>query len=172
MVGKVFTFTYKYWRSVSMSHFLGEFDCKLDAKGRMMIPVSLKKQLPEAESEGLVINRGFEKHLVIYTRKEWIKITQDLENLNQYKKENRELIRYFNRGASELTLDTANRVLLPKSLLDYAGIGSDVVLACQFNKIEVWAKETYDAQLDNEPENFSKLAEKVKGSNRKEDENE
>jgi MraZ protein len=52
-----------------MSHFLGEFDCKLDAKGRMMIPSSLKKQLPEAEREGLVINRGFEKHLVIYTKK-------------------------------------------------------------------------------------------------------
>jgi MraZ protein len=43
-----------------MSHFLGEFDCKLDTKGRMMIPSSLKKQLPEAEREGLVINRGFE----------------------------------------------------------------------------------------------------------------
>ena len=58
-----------------MSHFLGEFDCKLDAKGRMMIPSSLKKQLPEAEREGLVINRGFEKHLVIYTKKEWDTIT-------------------------------------------------------------------------------------------------
>ena len=53
-----------------MSHFLGEFDCKLDVKGRMMIPTGLKKQLPESEKEGLVINRGFEKHLVIYTRKE------------------------------------------------------------------------------------------------------
>ena len=49
-----------------MSHFLGEFECKLDAKGRMMIPGGLKRQLPEAEREGLVINRGFEKHLVIY----------------------------------------------------------------------------------------------------------
>ena len=155
-----------------MSHFLGEFDCKLDAKGRMMIPVSLKKQLPEAESEGLVINRGFEKHLVIYTRKEWIKIMDDFENLNQFEKENREFIRYFTRGASELALDTANRVLLPKSLLDYAGISSDVVLACVSNKIEVWDKEAYDAKLDNEPENFAKLAERVKGSKRKEDGNE
>ncbi|GAA4096041.1 division/cell wall cluster transcriptional repressor MraZ [Mucilaginibacter panaciglaebae] len=149
-----------------MSNFLGEFDCKLDAKGRMMIPVGLKKQLPEAVSEGLVINRGFEKHLVIYTRKEWDKIVDDLSKLNSYEKKTREFIRYFTRGASELLLDSAGRVLLPKSLLEYAGIGADVVLACQFNKIEVWAKDAYDSQLDDEPENFANLAEEVMGGRR------
>jgi MraZ protein len=146
-----------------MSHFLGEFECKLDAKGRMMVPVGLKKQLPEADKEGLVINRGFEKHLVIYTRREWDKIVEDLSKLNAYEKKTREFIRYFTRGASELSLDAAGRVLLPKALLEYAGINADVVLACQFNKIEVWAQEAYDAQMDNEPENFANLAEEVMG---------
>jgi len=146
-----------------MSNFLGEFDCKLDAKGRMMIPVGLKKQLPEAVSEGLVINRGFEKNLVIYTRKEWDNIVAELSKLNAYEKKTREFIRYFTRGASELLLDSAGRVNLPKSLLEYAGIEADVVLACQFNKIEVWSKEAYDAQLDDEPENFANLAEEVMG---------
>jgi MraZ protein len=147
-----------------MSHFLGEFDCKLDTKGRMMLPVGLKKQLPEVDKEGLVINRGFEKHLVIYTRKEWDKIIDDLAKLNQYEKKTREFIRYFTRGASELSLDASGRVLLPKSLMEYAGIELDVVLACQFNKIEVWAKSAYDAQLDDEPENFANLAEEVMGN--------
>jgi MraZ protein len=146
-----------------MSHFLGEFECKLDAKGRMMVPVGLKKQLPEADKEGLVINRGFEKHLVIYTRREWDKIVEDLSKLNAYEKKTREFIRYFTRGASELSLDAAGRVLLPKALLEYAGINAEVVLACQFNKIEVWAQEAYDAQMDNEPENFANLAEEVMG---------
>jgi MraZ protein len=146
-----------------MSHFLGEFECKLDAKGRMMVPVGLKKQLPEADKEGLVINRGFEKHLVIYTRREWDKIVEDLSKLNAYEKKTREFIRYFTRGASELSLDAAGRVLLPKALLEYAGINADVVLACQFNKIEVWAQEAYDTQMDNEPENFANLAEEVMG---------
>ena len=147
-----------------MSHFLGEFDCKLDAKGRLMIPAALKKQLPEVEKEGLVINRGFEKHLVIYTRKEWDKTIDDHSKLNQYEKRTREFIRYFTRGASELLLDSAGRVLLPKSLLEYAGINTDVVLSCQFNKIEVWAKDAYDSQLDDEPENFANLAEEVMGN--------
>lgn len=155
---------YNNCRSVTMSNFLGEFDCKLDAKGRMMIPVGLKKQLPEAVNEGLVINRGFEKHLVIYTRKEWNKIVDDLSQLNQYEKKTREFIRYFTRGASELTLDSAGRVLLPKALLEYAGINADVVLSCQFNKIEVWAQDAYEAQMDNEPENFANLAEEVMGN--------
>jgi MraZ protein len=147
-----------------MSHFLGEFDCKLDAKGRMMLPSGLRKQMPEAEKDGLVINRGFEKHLVIYTRSEWDKIMEDLSKLNQYEKKTREFIRYFTRGATELSLDAAGRVLLPKSLLDYAEIGADVVLSSQFNKIEVWAKDAYDAQMDNEPENFANLAEEVMGN--------
>ena len=147
-----------------MSHFLGEFECKLDAKGRMMIPAGLKRQLPDAEREGLVINRGFEKHLVIYTRKEWDKIVDDLSKLNQYEKRTREFIRYFTRGATELSLDSNGRVLLPKALLEYAGIGTDVVLACQFNKIEVWDQRAYDEQMDNEPDNFANLAEEVMGS--------
>lgn len=147
-----------------MSHFLGEFDCKLDAKGRMMIPSSLKKQLPEAEREGLVVNRGFEKHLVIYTKKEWDQITGELSKLNLYEKKSRDFVRYFTRGATELTLDSANRILFPKALMEYAGIGTEVVLSCQLNKIEVWSKEAYEAQLDSEPENFANLAEEVMGN--------
>jgi MraZ protein len=147
-----------------MSHFLGEFDCKLDAKGRMMIPSSLKKQLPEAEREGLVINRGFEKHLVIYTKKEWDSITEELSKLNAYEKKSRDFIRYFTRGATELSLDSANRILFPKALMEYAGISGEVVLSCVLNKIEVWAKDAYESQLDNEPENFANLAEEVMGS--------
>lgn len=146
-----------------MSHFLGEFECKLDAKGRLSIPSGLKRQLPEAEREGLVINRGFEKHLVIYTRKEWDSIVEDLSKLNQYEKRTREFIRYFTRGATELSVDAAGRILLPKSLMEYAGIDAEVVLACQFNKIEVWDQKAYDAQMDSEPENFANLAEEVMG---------
>ena len=146
-----------------MSHFLGEFDCKLDAKGRMMIPSSLKKQLPKIEQEGLVINRGFEKHLVCYTKKEWDKIIDELSKLNPYEKRTREFIRYFTRGATELTLDSANRVLLPKILLEYADIQADVVISCQLNRIEIWAKDVYETQMDNEPKNFAKLAEEVMG---------
>ena len=150
-----------------MSQLIGEFDCKLDAKGRLMVPSGLKKQLPAVDAEGLVIHRGFEKHLTIYAKAEWDKITAELAELNSFEKKTREFIRYFTRGATELSLDASGRVLLPKSLLEYAGIGAEVVLACQFDKIEVWAKDVYDTQLDNEPENFANLAEEVMGGRNK-----
>ncbi|MFI5136852.1 MAG: division/cell wall cluster transcriptional repressor MraZ [Sphingobacteriales bacterium] len=150
-----------------MSYLIGEFECKLDTKGRMMIPSGLKKQLPEAESEGLVINRGFKKYLVIYTKTEWNKKLDELNKLNQYETKSIEFIRYFTRGATELTPDATGRINLPQLLLDYAGIKSDVVLTCQLNKIEVWDTATHRAMIDNEPADFASLAEEVMGGNRK-----
>jgi MraZ protein len=152
-----------------MSMLSGEYDCKLDAKGRLMVPSGLRRQLPMAETSGLMINRGFEKHLVIYSKEEWDKIANELADLNPYEEKNRLFVRYFNRGATALLLDASGRVLLPKSLLEYAGIGSEVVLSCMFNKIEVWDKKAYDEQLDNEPMNFASLAEEVMGSGRRKD---
>lgn len=146
-----------------MGHFLGEFECKVDTKGRMVLPAGLKRQMPDVERDGLVVNRGLEAHLVIYSRKEWDRITEELSKLNTFERKTREFIRKFMRGATELTLDSANRVLLPKALLAYANIQSDLVLASQFNKIEVWAKAVYDKQWEDEDDDFAALAEEVMG---------
>ena len=160
-------------RTVSMGHLIGEFDCKLDTKGRMVLPAALKRQMPDAERSGLVINRGFERHLVIYSRGEWDKITAKLAKLNTYKARNRKFIRDFTRGATELSLDSAGRVLLPKSLLEYGQIETEVVLSCQFNKIEVWSKEAYHKLWeDDEDDDFAALAEEVMGGDLTEDEDE
>ena len=147
-----------------MTHLLGEFDCKLDAKGRLSVPSALKKQLPDVEREGLVVNRGFEKNLVIYPKKVWDAVVADLAKLNIYDQENRAFVRAFTRGATELSLDAAGRVLLPKSLVEYAGIGSDLVLACQLDRIEVWDKKSYEDIFDDVPANFADLAQKVMGN--------
>lgn len=146
-----------------MTQLLGEFDCKLDAKGRLMVPAALKKQLPDAENDGLIINRGFEKNLVIYPKNVWDAVVADLAKLNIYDQENRAFVRAFTRGATELSLDAAGRVLLPKSLVEYAGIGSDLVLACQLDRIEVWDKKAYEDIFDDVPANFASLAQKVMG---------
>ncbi|MFD1768277.1 division/cell wall cluster transcriptional repressor MraZ [Sphingobacterium suaedae] len=147
-----------------MNYLIGEYECKLDAKGRMVVPAGLKRQLPDVEREGLVVNRGFEKNLVIYTRAEWNKILKQLSRLNQFQTKNREFVRKFMSGATELMLDSAGRVLLPKSLLEYAEVGSDLVLACNLEKIEVWSKVKYEEQMEAlSEEDFSGLAEQVMG---------
>jgi MraZ protein len=150
-----------------MLSLLGEYNCKLDAKGRLMVPSDLKKQLLGVEQDGLVVNRGFEKNLVVYPKKVWDGIMVELNKLNMFERKNREFVRAFQRGATLLSLDGTGRVLLPKSLTDYAGIEAEVVLACQMDKIEVWSKSAYEALFDDVPENFADLAEEVMGNKQK-----
>lgn len=147
-----------------MNFLIGEYECKLDAKGRMVVPAALKRQLPDVEREGLVVNRGFDGNLVLYTRSEWNKILAQLSRLNQFQARNRDFIRKFTSGATELMLDSAGRVLLPRTLLDYAQIGSELVLVCNLCKVEVWSKAKYEEKLNAiSEEDFSELAEAVMG---------
>ncbi|MEX0966791.1 MAG: division/cell wall cluster transcriptional repressor MraZ [Bacteroidia bacterium] len=152
-----------------MTYFLGEFACKADIKGRILLPAGLKKQLPPEADEKFVINRGFEQNLVLYPRTEWERITSEINKLNPYNKKNREFIRYFFRGATELQLDSNGRLLLPKPLLQYAGIDKDMILFAHTGKIEVWGKQIYDNMLSSEPEDFADLAEEVMGNKRSDD---
>ena len=146
-----------------MQQLLGEYECKLDAKGRMRLPSGLIGQLGDSELHSFVINRGFEKCLVLYPEAVWDTISAQVGQLNQYNKKQREFQRYFYRGAQKLTLDNADRVLVSKRLCEYAGIEKDVILAAVNDRIEVWAKEEYDLLLENEPEDFSDLAQDVLG---------
>ncbi|MBS4012957.1 MAG: division/cell wall cluster transcriptional repressor MraZ [Bacteroidetes bacterium] len=146
-----------------MTNLLGEFECRLDAKARLALPSGLKKQLAQNEQDRFVINRGFEKNLALYPEKEWIQITKEINSLNLYNKKNREFVRYFYRGATELTTDAASRILIPKSLQEYAGIDKDIVLIAYGQRIEIWAKDVYEEMLNKEPEDFATLAEEVMG---------
>lgn len=83
---------------------------------------------------------------------------------------NRDFVRYFYRGAQELMMDGAERILLPKRLLEYAGIDKDVVLSAYNGRIEIWTKDEYDNLLDEEPADFSDLANDVLGNAANEEE--
>ncbi len=146
-----------------MIQFLGEHSCKIDAKGRLRLPAPLLKQLGQLAIEGFVLNRGFEQCLVLYPRRSWNRISEEVQQLNQFVKKNRDFTRYFFRGATELGLDSNSRLLLPKRLLDYAGISKNLVLLAYFDKIEIWSKEKYEALLLDEPLDFEALAEEVMG---------
>ena len=111
-----------------MSQLHGEYECKLDAKGRLIVPAALKKQLPEAAKDTFFINRGFEKCCVLYPRNEWDTIATEINKLSDYIKKEREFKRYFLRGASQLEMDSASRLLVPKNMLEYAGITSTEVV--------------------------------------------
>ncbi len=144
-----------------MLNLIGEYECKLDSKSRLLFPAGLKKQLPVAADYTFVLNRGFEKCLVLYPINEWKTISDEINRLNIYIKKNRDFVRYFYRGATEIVLDSTSRLLIPKGLLEYAGIDKDVVLFTFSNRIEIWEKETYQNLMHDEPEEFAALAEEV-----------
>ena len=146
-----------------MSNFIGEYECKVEAKGRIMFPAGFKKQLNTSAQEKFVVNRGFGKYLVLYPMNEWEGINEQLTKLNMFVKKNRDFVRYFQRGATQLTLDGTGRLLLPKRLSDYALITKEVVLSSTPNGIEVWAKGLYEKFFDKEPEDYATLAEEVMG---------
>lgn len=144
-----------------MVHFIGEYNCTMDAKGRIMLPKALVAQLPDDSKEQLVVNCGFEKCLVLYTKDEWNRITTELNKLNTFIKENRDFLRLFNRGANILTTDANGRILIPKNLQEYGGLKSDVVFVTNSSKIELWDKANYEAEMNKNPEQYSELAERV-----------
>ncbi len=146
-----------------VTQFLGEYEVKLDAKGRLVLPAALLRQLPPEAGGKLVVNRGIEKCLVLYPANEWDAQMAELNKLNPYVKENREFVRYFLRGATPVELDSANRILLPKHLLEHGQIDKDLVLAGNLNNIEIWSKPLHSQMLNSEPDDFSALAEKVMG---------
>lgn len=148
-----------------MLQLLGEYECKIDEKGRIRMPSSLIQQLEQSEEITFVVNRGFEKYLMIYPEKVWERITTEINRLNLYNKKNRDFVRYFYRGAHKVTMDKSDRILISKRLFEYAGIDKDIILMAYNDRIELWSKEAYDQLLKDEPADFSDLAEEVLGHN-------
>jgi len=154
---------------LSTTNLIGEFECRLDEKSRIILPAALKKQISPEAQDKFVINRGFEGCLVLFPHDVWKETTDNINKLNLFVKDNRRFVRFFYNGATELTLDSQNRLLLPKSLLGFAAIEKEVILFAYSDRIEVWDKSTYQQLLSKEPEDFALLAEKVMGKHDRSD---
>ena len=152
------------------TNFFGEYECKLDEKGRLRLPSAILNQLGENNSREFVANRGFERCLYLFPKDVWTVKLNEVQGLNEYLPEVRQFKRYFYRGATEFTPDKADRILLPKILLDYAGIDKTLIITAVGEYLEVWNAEAYRDLINTEPEDISALAQKIahlrtKGSN-------
>lgn len=144
-----------------MTNFLGEYEVALDAKGRFLLPSAFRKQLPESNGGSFVVNRGFEKCLVLYTTEVWNPIANKVNKMNDLVPSVRDFKRLFMNGATPIELDSSDRLLLPKQLLEHAGIKKDMIIASQGNKVELWDKDTYQEYLRQNALKFSALAAEV-----------
>lgn len=148
----------------SLKTFIGTYECKVDAKGRLMVPAPLKKQLSASLQEGFVLKRSvFQPCLELYPMSEWDLLMEKINKLNKFKKKNNDFIRRFTAGVKVVDIDALGRILVPKDLVVFAAISKDIVLSSAVNIIEIWDKEAYEKSIDDSVVDFAELAEEVMG---------
>ena len=147
-----------------MVHLIGSYECKVDTKGRIMMPVSLKKQLSKLVNEGFVLKRAvFNPCIEMYPLKEWSKLMNKLNGLNRFNKKNNDFIRRFTAGVKKVEMDISGRFLIPKDLIKHANIDKQIVVSSAVNILEIWDKSTYENVINEAAINFGSLAEQVMG---------
>ena len=148
-----------------MLNLIGTYECKLDAKGRLMVSSALKKQLSPVLQDGFVIKRAvFQQCLELYPVQEWNLMMAKLNKLNRFVKKNNDFIRRFTAGVKMVEVDASGRLLVPKDLCGFAGLQKEVVLSSAVNIIEIWDKEKYEKAIDDAVVDFADLAEEVMGN--------
>ena len=147
-----------------MNALIGTYECKVDAKGRLMVPAALKKQLSPVLQKGFVVKRAvFQACLELYPMDEWEALMQKVNKLNRFKKKNNDFIRRFTAGVKIVEIDSAGRLLIPKDLFSFAGMSKNIVLSSAINIVEIWDKDKYESAIDDAAQDFADLAEDVTG---------
>ncbi len=147
-----------------MLNLIGVHECKMDAKGRVSIPSGLKKQLLALLDQGFVLKRSvFQNCLELYPMQEWEQTMSKVNKLNRFVKKNNDFIRMFTAGVKLVEVDGSGRINVPKDLMTFAGLQSELVLSASVGTIEIWDKARYEETINNPSVDFSQLAEDVMG---------
>jgi MraZ protein len=146
-------------------NLIGTYECRADAKGRVMFSSAFKKQLSAVLQDGFVFKRAvFQPCLELYPIQEWNLMMEKINKLNKFKKKNNDFIRRFTAGVQLVDIDATGRILIPKNLIDFAGIEKQVVMSSSVNIIEIWDKDKYEKAIDDATVDFADLAEEVMGN--------
>mgnify|MGYP003467830223 CR=1 FL=1 len=130
-----------------MAYPIGEFYCKLDSKGRLLLPSSLKEQLGDALEEGFVLRPSlFGDCLELYGMSDWRAMQEKLGRLNPFKAENLMLIRRFNAGARMAKLDSNGRLQIPKDLIEKTKLDKEVVMTSLIDRMQIWDRSMKDIE--------------------------
>lgn len=131
---------------------IGEYQNSIDAKGRIIIPAKYREDL----GFRLIMTKGIENCLYLYSMEEWQKFEDKLQQLPIA--ESRSIVRYFFSSAVECEIDKQGRLTIPQHLREHARIGKELVTIGARSKVEVWSKQEWDAY---NAENNEDIAEKM-----------
>ena len=151
--------------TIYLDTIIGTYECKVDAKGRVLMPAPLKKQLASSLQNGFVLKRSvFQPCLELYPMEEWDLMMKKINKLNRFVKKNNDFIRRFTAGVKVVEIDALGILLVPKDLVVFASIDKDVVFSSAVNIVEIWDKDLYEKSIDGADVDFADLAEEVMGN--------
>ena len=136
---------------------MGEFHHSIDEKGRLIIPSKLRGEL----GNEVVITRGLDKCLFIYSKFEWDKIVRKLSTLSFTKKDARDFSRFFMSGATVVEFDRTGRINITSPLISYANLTKDCVIIGVNERLEIWSSDEFNTFMENNIDNFSNIAENL-----------
>ncbi|HNY54940.1 MAG TPA: division/cell wall cluster transcriptional repressor MraZ [Chitinophagales bacterium] len=138
----------------------GNYEVKVDSKGRLRLPTNLLQQLPEIDIKQFVLNKGMGKCLRLFPKAQWDSVTQEMSKFSYFRTDERNFLRAFYQLATQVEVDSNDRILLSKRLMETVGISDEVVITAFHDVIEIWDSKTYTATIV-EPENFADMADEV-----------
>ncbi len=140
--------------------FNSQYDCKLDPKGRLVLPAKIKAAIPEANGTALMLRMAEDKCLALYPIVEYKKLENQIKSLSINNAEQRMLQRSFFISSVEVELDSAGRLLIPKVFQNYASLEKELVVVGMGSRIEIWNPDTYLQHIISDPADLSSLMEK------------
>ena len=141
--------------------FYGEYEHAIDRKGRLIIPAKFRQALKSSDVQTLFLTRGLDGCLFLFPEQEWRATESRFKQVSFTKSESRKFNRLLFSGATEVAVDGLGRMLIPKSLKEFAEIKQDVVIVGVSNRLEVWAKEKWQAFYEGSRQEFEQLAERI-----------
>jgi len=137
--------------------FIGEYNHTIDQKGRLAVPSKFRARL----GRGAVVTRGLDSCLFLYPKEEWEKLASKLSNLPIGQKDARAFARLMLAGAMDAPIDKQGRIILPSYLREFAGLGSNVVVAGLYSRVEIWDESKWTAYKKKTEQETDKLAEQM-----------
>ena len=147
--------------------FRGRFVHTIDAKGRMSIPSTYRTELESRSDQAPIVTTAYEC-LHLYPYEDWCEKEANIVDSATEDLEAQSFQRMMISGATECPIDKQGRMLIPQFLRDHAGIDREVTIAGVGNRIEIWAKQRFDADLLKTQANYPDIAKKMSDLNRKE----
>jgi len=137
-----------------MQNFLGNFECTIDMKGRLMVPAKFRHLVPEASSGMYVISMGKERCLNLYPVNEWNEVVVSELHKLPPGLEKRNYIRFYSNKSRTLNLDKSGRIAIPSGMLESLGSPKKVMAVGVLNYIEIWSIEDYEKVSDEAEDSF------------------